>query len=100
MPAVTLRGVNGSIRWGYHLAATCAKWCVVRKDDGSFTLSASTSQANAYHLTQRPLVFTVSVVGGMLTWPIRSLDVTGSTVTGTLGPLGSTETNQQGVEQT
>ena len=81
---LTLTGAEAVIRWGYHVAATVTSWSLT-PSDGGLTLSASVASVDRYRLSQRPLVFVVSRGGVVLRWPIQELQISGASLSGTLG---------------
>jgi hypothetical protein len=92
--AVTLRGVTGSILWGYRVAAELRSWTIYhhRPDvhhDARWTLRATFARVNRFDLRQRPLVFTAPRPGLPMTcWPLHtaSVQVGETQLQATLGP--------------
>jgi hypothetical protein len=62
-----LSGETGSIRWGYHLAATVGPFTITR-GTGGYRLAATIVEADAARLRQQPLVFVMP-----LTWAGRAV---------------------------
>jgi hypothetical protein len=80
--SLSMTGVQAEVTWGYHVAAAL----------GPFEISygflrARVVSANAFHLTQSPLVFEISN-GGRPPFRRRLFDVsyTGPLLMGRLGP--------------
>ena len=87
--AVTLTGLEATVVWGYHTAAVCTRWTVIRapKDaGGAWTLSATLARADAFQLRQSQLKFTAPRKGGYFCWPILSVTLTASNLAAVLGP--------------
>lgn len=83
---LTMRGVEGSIEWGYHRAARVTGWTLTREPEG-LTLTGTVSQADTFRLTQKPLTFRVARnTGAAWTWPIRELQLAADALTARLGP--------------
>jgi hypothetical protein len=80
MNKVTMRGVNGEIRWSYHKAGQVSQWELF----GS-TLTATLVNADAYRLSQTPLTFVVPRSNGAWRWPIATIQVEGQSITATVG---------------
>jgi hypothetical protein len=82
-----LQGRDGAIRWGYYPAATLRPWSVTPAEAGGpAVLTASIVSSDAYRLAQQPLVFVTSHAAGVWRWPIVTLQITGASLTATLGP--------------
>lgn len=82
---MTVTGVEGSLRYGYHTAGTLGAWTVTRADS-VWTLSASLVKTDAFRVSQRPLVFVAPHAHGAWRWPIQSLQITGASLTAVLSP--------------
>lgn len=82
---LTVTGVAGSLRWGYHQAASLSAWTVTRTPDG-WSLTATVVHADAFRLTQRPLVFVAPTQAGVWRWPLVAWVITGASLEATLGP--------------
>ena len=83
---LTLTGAEAAIRWGYHVACLVTTWTLTQ-GDGAPTLTATIAHSNTYRLSQRPLVFMVARYGGIIwRWPIVELQITGASLSATLGP--------------
>lgn len=89
MHNLTWTGAEAQVRWGYHSAATLRDWTVSRDEHGSLKLYASVVRADAFRLSQRPLVFVVNHPKGSWRWPITELQNEGASVRATLGPKES-----------
>lgn len=84
--SVTIRGVVGELRWGYHHAATVRDWTAVRTsptDPGSLT--ATIVDVDAYRVSQRPIVF-VPHKDKPWAWPIASLQIADGVLNAQLVP--------------
>lgn len=82
---LTVRGVAGELRWGYHLAGTVGAWTVT-KEPTHWTLSATVDQIDDFTVSQRPLKFVATHAQGAWKWPIDTLEIQGASLVGTLGP--------------
>jgi hypothetical protein len=80
-----ITGDEAAIRWGYHRAAALRAWTVAQ-GDGSCVLTATIQTADHYRLSQQPLVFEVQRPASVWRWPILELQVSGVSLTATLGP--------------
>jgi len=83
--SLIVHGQTGTIRWGYHLAASFRAWTVTQ-DGGAAVLEATVVDANAFRLSQQPLVCQARHATGAWTWPIVSLQIVGASLTATFGP--------------
>ena len=84
LTGIKLRGVRGSIVWGYHTAAALGVWRVSRhrygpheKLDTGWHLSARVDRADAFQCARRPLFFTAPHDKGVWCWPVERLTITG-----------------------
>ena len=84
--AITLRGLEATIVWGYHTAAVCRSWTIARTPENTWTLSAQVSRADAFQLRQRDLKFTAPRKGGYFCWPVLSVTLAAPSLTAALGP--------------
>jgi hypothetical protein len=82
---MTITGAVGCVRWGYYTAAQVRSWTLTPADGGSWALSATVESADAYKVTQRPLVF----VAAKQIWPVVTLQIEGASLTAVLGPKES-----------
>lgn len=83
---MTITGVEGVLRYGYHVAGTLGAWTITRSG-GAWSLSASIVTTEPVRI-QRPLVFVVQHQHGVWRWPIMGeLQITGASLTATLGPM-------------
>jgi hypothetical protein len=80
-----IRIAEGTLRWGYHIAATL-QTCTVSTTDGVRTLTGTVVSADAFRLAQQPLTFVVTHPTKAWSWPIHSLQVAGSALTARCGP--------------
>jgi hypothetical protein len=83
---IALHGGEATITWGWHTAAVCRDWRILKKEGADWVLTANLSRADAFTLRQRPLLFTVPRKGGFFVWPIRTLTAGVSQLFATLGP--------------
>lgn len=83
--SVTITGVKGLLKWGYHEAGTIGAWTVTT-DAGVRTLSASLVTSDPFRVSQRPLRFVAPHAGGVWAWPITELQMSGASLTAVLGP--------------
>jgi hypothetical protein len=71
----------GKLVWGYHPAAVLRD-CTLTRGAHQWALSATIESADAFRVTQRPLTFVVRNDR----WPVQELQMTGASLTATLGP--------------
>lgn len=83
--AFTFRGEAAEVRWGYHRAATLESWEFQPTSDGA-TVTAKVLSTDAFRLSQPVLTFAVPRPSGAWLWPVRSLQIVGSTLMASLGP--------------
>ena len=70
MPA-SVTGVVASIRWAYYTAAAVNGYTVTRDPvTREWSATGTIVLADAFKLSQRPLVFVAPFKGGEWTWPI------------------------------
>lgn len=81
----TMRGHGGEVRWGYHIASTLKSWTLAAEPAGG-TLTAEVVSHDAYRVSQQPLTFVVPRPHGQWSWPVQSLQITGTSLRATLGP--------------
>lgn len=85
--AVTLRGLEATIVWGYHTAAVCKTWTAARTPQGAWTLTATLQRADPFQLRQQPLRFAAPRRGGYFSWPVLAVTLGADhTLAATLGP--------------
>jgi hypothetical protein len=82
---VTVTGVQGSLRWGYHVAASIRDWTITRTARTS-TLTGGVASVDRFRTTQRPLYFVALIQGGAWQWPVVRLEINDRTVRAELGP--------------
>lgn len=90
---VTVTVVRGTLRWGYHVAATLREVTITRTRRGA-TLSGGVETFNRMRtgpngvVAQRPpLYFVTPLQGGTAwQWPVRRLEIDARTVRAQLGP--------------
>jgi len=87
---MTIRGVVGSVRWGYHRAAELSQWTVARdrQDRNVWHLRAVVVRADPFLGARSELVFVAPLKGGRAwEWPVRELAIAGGRAHGRLGPI-------------
>lgn len=82
---LTLQGVDASLRWGYHAAATLRGWRIERDERGWGALTATVIKADTFRLSQRPLVFAAAHTKGTWRWNVTELQISGAVLTARLG---------------
>jgi hypothetical protein len=82
MNHVTVSGAEGSVKYGWHTAATLRAWTMAPTEAGVLTLSGTLADVNDFAVSQRPLKFAAKNVE----WPIDSLQIAGATLSAVLGP--------------
>lgn len=87
---VTITGVVASLKWGYLPAAALTGWTLTKTADG-WSLVAAVVSADAFRLSQQPLVFVAPHQDGAWRWPIVALQITGASLSATLGPKECTD---------
>jgi hypothetical protein len=83
---ITLRGVRGSILWGYRTAAALPSWTVQKTVTGTWVLFARVERADAFICRQRPLYFSAPRRKGMWCWPVTSVQLRDQTLRANLAP--------------
>lgn len=89
---MTIRGVVGSVRWGYHRAAEVRSW-VVSRDPATkaWRLRALVVRADPFLGARSELHFVAQLKGGRAwQWPIHELRMGGGTLAAQLGPVEAT----------
>jgi hypothetical protein len=86
-----LTGVVGRITWAYYNAAAINGYTVTRSHDNRWALTGTIVTADAFKLTQRPLMFVAPHARGTWRWPIRDLELqpnarTPTSIRAILGP--------------
>lgn len=79
---IALKGITGDVRWSYQRAAEVTSWTI---EAGQLT--ATIVSHDAFRLSQQPLRFVATHAKGAWVWPIQQLQVSGSSLTATLGPM-------------
>lgn len=80
---LAIRGVVGSIKWGYYTAAAINGYKVTRKDK-SWYLRGNVVDADAFKMSQRPLLFVAPTDKGDWVWPIEAFDIQNGKLTARL----------------
>jgi hypothetical protein len=81
-------GLDGSIYWGYQLAASIRDIRITiprRGTNGHRTARATLVMTDAFRMAQRPLIFAVRHAKGEWRWPIEEVTLQGGVVTARLG---------------
>lgn len=88
-----VRGVIGSVRWGYHRAADLRAWVVSRDPvTKDWRLRAQVVRADPFLGARSALHFVVPLKGGRAwTWPVLELRIAGGQCAARLGPIDQTE---------
>jgi hypothetical protein len=83
-----LQGEIGTVRWGYHVAATVGPFTITRGTSG-YRLAATVVEADVARLRQQPLVFVMPLTHGDRTvgwhWAIRGCELIGDRLVADLG---------------
>jgi hypothetical protein len=82
---VVVKGVIGQVKWSYYNAAAIHGYAVSRSAEGQWSLRASVVMADAFKLSQRPLVFVAPTQRGDMRWPIVDLNLAEGALVATLG---------------
>lgn len=78
--AYTIRGMTAEIRWGYRRVARLGSWTLE-----SGQLTATVLEQDAFGVSQSPL----TVIIGQAIRPIHGLQISGWTLTASIGPQES-----------
>jgi len=84
---ITIRGVTGTLYWGYFLAGTVGSWTVVRggpTDPG--TLTATVITVDTFRASQHPITFVVQHKHGVWRWALDTLQIADGMLTARLSP--------------
>jgi hypothetical protein len=91
---VKVEGINGTLRWGYQVAATLRDYTVTRTKRHA-TLTAGVVSFNRAFTgpngvvgtaKQPPLYFVAILQGGAWQWPVKRLEIDATTIRAELGP--------------
>jgi hypothetical protein len=85
--SVTVRGLSGTVYWGYAVAATVTGWTAVRSgitDAGTITGTVAT--VDTFRISKQPLVFVVTHQKGSWRWSIQQLQIVDGHLTATICP--------------
>lgn len=81
MNRAVIRGLEGSVKWGYHVAAALGPWTLTAEGAGG-TVTAKVVTHDACAVSQQPLTFVVPrPKGHKWTWPIQALQISGDQIT-------------------
>ena len=86
MAGGSITGVVGRIEGSYFVAAAINGYTVTRSETNDWSLRATVVQADAFKLTQRPLVFVAPTNQGAMRWPITVIEQGPSELRAKLGP--------------
>jgi hypothetical protein len=69
-----LRGVVGTIKWGFYTAAAINGYTVTKEQNGQWVLTATVVLSDAFkmNLADHPLTFVAKHAKGEWSWPIES----------------------------
>jgi len=84
MPA-QIRGLTGELRWAYYCAAKVTRY-VVQREDGHWSMTATIADADAFKMTQRPLMFFAPHAKGVWHWQVLRHRIDGDQFHASLGP--------------
>jgi hypothetical protein len=87
MNTIVIKGAAAQIKWVYHEAASLSAWTVTPDQIGGGTLTATVIQMDALRVAQQPLTFVVPRTGTPWRWSVSTLQITGASLSATLGPL-------------
>jgi hypothetical protein len=94
----TVRGVIGSVRWGYHRAADVRSWVVTRDKHNRkvWHLTAQVVRADPFLGARSELVFVAPLKGGRAwQWPVHELAIANGRARALLGDI---ETTARGIQ--
>jgi hypothetical protein len=89
---ITVTVVHGTLRWGYHVAATLRDVTITRTrrggtlSGGVVTFNRAQTGTNGAVARQPPLYFVTLITGGAWQWPVKRLEIDAKTVRADLGP--------------
>lgn len=86
MAGGSITGVVGQVKWSYYTAAAINGYVVTRSTDNRWSLRGTIVLADAFKLSQRPLVFVAPTQKGDMRWPIVDIQIAKGEVTAQLGP--------------
>lgn len=70
-----IRGVVGRLDWGYFVAGAINGYTAQRLEDGSWDLTGTLVNFDAFKIRQRPLVFIAPHAHGEWRWPVKTVDL-------------------------
>ena len=70
-----IRGVVGRLDWGYFVAGAINGYTVKRHEDGSWSLTGTLVDFDAFKLRQRNLIFVAPHAHGEWRWPVKTVDL-------------------------
>lgn len=83
---VTVSIARGTLRWGYHVAASLREVTITRTRRGA-TLTGGVETVDRFRTRQTPLFFVTPLQGGAAwQWPVRRLEIDDRSVRAELGP--------------
>jgi hypothetical protein len=86
MAGLSISGVVGHVKWAYYTAAAVNGYKVTRSADNRWSLRGTIVLADAFKLSQRPLMFVAPTEKGEWRWPIVDLQIISGELTAQLGP--------------
>jgi hypothetical protein len=63
------------VKWTYFTAAEVSAYTVTYEAAGAWQMGAKVEIADAYLLTQRPLMFVAPFRGGAWQWPVKTVEL-------------------------
>lgn len=85
-PPLPIRGHVASITWHYYTAAALEAYTVTfDRERRQWTVVATVVHADAYKMTQRPLVLVATIKDGAWRWPVLEARVENGRLLATLG---------------
>lgn len=81
----SITGVVGQVKWAYYVAAAINGYTVTRVGP-QWSLRATVVTADAFKLSQRPLMFVAPHEKGEWRWPILDYQLAEGALTARLGP--------------
>ncbi len=79
----SITGYAGTLKWGSREAASLGPWSISAVPGGGQSLTAKVLSSDTYRVTQAPLTFVHP--NGRWTWPVLTLQISGSTLSASLG---------------
>ncbi|HEV8445445.1 MAG TPA: hypothetical protein VGQ44_01450 [Gemmatimonadaceae bacterium] len=84
---IRLRGVGGSLVWGWHTVATFKHWTIRKGGREIWLLTAAIERVEPYQIRMTPLLFSAPrETGPPWCWGVNSIDVGDRQLMARLGP--------------